>query len=153
MKIKEKIPYKELNFKMVQHNSDQYWESICLRHDVLRKHLNMVFDPWQLEEENFCLHIVCYYQSKMVGCLVLVPLESDLCQMKQVCIAEDFQGRGIGKYLVYEFEKIAKLNGFTRIIMHARNYAVPFYEKLGYKKYDKQYKLLGMYHWNLRKNI
>lgn len=148
-----RIPVSELRFEEVRHNSQEYWQSVILRHDILRAPLNMIFPPDDLESEKNSIHILCWYKNELIGSLVLNPLDHNVCQMRQVCVKDNFQNCGIGKALVNYFETVARAKGFREIIMHARQYAVKFYEKLGYIKYGEQYKLIGMFHWNLKKKF
>lgn len=143
----------DLTFRIIEHLSDEYWESVRLRHDILRQPLHLEFDPKQLFDEADSLHLICRYRDSLAGCLILKPLTTQTCQMRQVCVRNNLQYMGIGKALVSKSEELAIQKGFTEIIMHARCYAVPFYEKLGYQKYDEQYILLGINHWNLKKKL
>ena len=54
--------------------------------------------------------------------------------MRQVAVVGDLQGQGIGTALVKRSEAMARELGFRRMILHARETAVAFYEKLGYTK-------------------
>ena len=50
-----------------------------------------------------------------------------------MAIDENMQGKGIGSLILMELEKRAKEKGAKLIILNARNTAVKFYEKYGYK--------------------
>ena len=54
--------------------------------------------------------------------------------MRQVAVVNDLQGQGIGKALVKYSEALAQRLGSCRMILHARETAVAFYERLGYRQ-------------------
>ncbi len=59
-------------------------------------------------------------------------MDANEARMRQVAVAADAQGRGIGRLLVAEFEAEAIRRGAARVTLHARQTAVAFYERLGY---------------------
>ena len=44
------------------------------------------------------------------------------------------KGHGLGRKLVQEMLKHIKEKGMTRIHLHARYYAIPFYQKMGFQE-------------------
>ena len=60
-----------------------------------------------------------------------------------MAVAESQQGKGIGKAIIEEMEVISKENGIQKIILHAREIALPFYQKLGYHLVEKSHLLFG----------
>ena len=54
-------------------------------------------------------------------------------QIRSISVEEEWSGKGIGTIVLKELEKIVTAKGAKRIIIHARNNAVEFYKKNGYK--------------------
>jgi len=54
-------------------------------------------------------------------------------QIRYMAVNENIQGQGIGKQIVNALEIEASMQGVTEITLNARESAVSFYEKLGYK--------------------
>jgi ribosomal protein S18 acetylase RimI-like enzyme len=50
-----------------------------------------------------------------------------------MAVKDDIQGKGIGASIISFAESVAVDKGFDFIIMHARDTAIGFYEKFGYK--------------------
>ena len=46
---------------------------------------------------------------------------------------DNLQGKGIGASIMSFAESISKDKGYNKIVMNARNNAIGFYEKFGYK--------------------
>jgi len=121
-----------LTFRVVPHGSCEYEEMVALRDDVLRRPLGLMFTPEQLGQELHDIHLACYVDGELVGCLILVPTTHDDVTMRQVAVRESMQRKGIGQAMVIESERHALARGYTRMILNARLSAVPFYERLGY---------------------
>ena len=73
--------------------------------------------------------------------------------MKQVAVLPDLQGQGVGKALVQYSEALARRLGFTRMVLHARETAVPFYEKLGYSRFGERFQEVTIPHWAMDKGL
>jgi len=134
--------------------SPEYDESLALRNAVLRIPLGMHFDPEQLEGEYNQTHLACFNDHcEMIGCLVMKPMDADCVQMRQVAISSGYQKKGVGKSLVEFSEEWALRKGFAKIILHARDEAVPFYEKLNYLIEGDPFTEIGIKHYNMYKNL
>lgn len=111
----------------------EYDEAVCLRYEVLRRPLGLEFTPEQLAAEYADVHLAAFDRdARLVGYLNLTPVDDDVLKMRQVAVNPDMQGKGIGSALVAESEVLAKKLGFKKIMLHARDTAVPFYLRLGY---------------------
>jgi N-acetylglutamate synthase-like GNAT family acetyltransferase len=66
-------------------------------------------------------------------------------QVRFMAVRADMQGLGLGKTLLHYLEHRAQkeIPSLIQIMLHAREHAVPFYEKQGYLKIDKSYSLFG----------
>lgn len=118
----------------VDFGSGRYDELVELRYKVLLEPLGLKFLDMHRAKEISYLHIACIdnLEDKVVGGLMLIPLDNKAIRMMQVAVSPDFQGKGIGSDLVKYAEKRAKEAGFSKIVMHAMLSVVNFYEKMGY---------------------
>jgi len=122
-----------LECKQAKFGSEEQLASIELRRRILRRPLGLDLSPEQLAAEDFEFHLVGIQDSVVVACLVLTPLEGGHIKMRQVAVEPSLQGRGLGAELVRFSEVFAKDRGFTRMVLNARDTAVPFYLKLDYE--------------------
>ena len=67
-----------------------------------------------------------------------------ISQVRFVAVDSSIQGKGYGKKIMEAVENRSKETGNTKMILHARDYAVPFYEKLNYINVEKSYKLFDV---------
>lgn len=118
----------------IDFGSSRYNELVELRYKILLEPLGLKFlDSFCNKEANY-LHIGCVEQldDKLVGGLILAPLDNENIRLMQVAVDTVYRGEGIGRELVKYAEKRAKEAGYSKIIMHAMLSVVGFYEKLGY---------------------
>ena len=118
----------------IDFGSSRYNELVELRYKILLEPLGLKFlDSFRNKEANY-LHIGCVEQldDKLVGGLILAPLDNEKIRLMQVAVDTVYRGEGIGRELVKYAEKRAKEAGYSQIVMHAMLSVVGFYEKLGY---------------------
>lgn len=138
----------------IEFGTPEYDEAVRLRYEVLRKPLGLDFTPEQLAAEYSDHHLVaCAESGAIVGYLNLTPLDAENVKMRQVAVAPDRQGRGIGKALVDASEALARRMGFRRIVLHARETAVPFYLNAGYTVIGDRFEEVTIPHFKMGKEL
>lgn len=143
-----------LEFKVIEHNSKDYWDTVHLRELVLRQPLGMRFSAEELELENNSYHIAVYDESHtIIGTAMFVPLSDTKLKMRQVVVAQDWQGRGIGKELVHFAETFAQSKGYKIIEANVRQTALGFYESMDYQKTGKEFTEVSIPHIKVQKRI
>ena len=118
----------------IDFGSSRYNELVELRYKILLEPLGLKFlDSFRPEEAKY-LHIGCVesLDGKLIGGLILAPLDDEKIRLMQVAVDSIYQGEGVGRELVKYAEKRAKSAGYSTIIMHAMLSVVGFYEKMGY---------------------
>lgn len=138
----------ELNFA-----TPEYDEAVRLRYDVLRQPLGLEFDADTLAKEHSDTHLGLYTPELELLAYALLRPEDQTAWMKQVVVRADLQGQGLGRLLVEGFERKAQMAGFTDIKLHARDTAVPFYQKLGYSVYGEPFTEVGIPHQAMHKAL
>ncbi len=121
----------DIVFEVIAHDGPMYREAVRLREAVLRVPLGLSFSAEELAAEADHLHIVGLEGETVCATAVLVP-EGKSMKMQRVAVAPELQGRGIGRALMKFCEKIAVQRGAEKVTVHARESAVPFYEKNWY---------------------
>ena len=118
----------------IEFGSSRYDELVKLRYKILLEPLGLKFLDSFRDKEISYLHIGCIesLDDKLVGGLILAPVNDKEIRLMQVAVDTVHQGEGVGKALVAYAEKRAKEAGYSKIVMHAMLSVVNFYEKLGY---------------------
>ena len=118
----------------IDFGSSRYEQLVELRYKVLLEPLGLKFLDSHRDKEVNYLHIGCIesLDDRLIGGLMLIPLDDQRIRMMQVAVDGKYQGEGIGRELVHYAEKRARSAGYKQIIMHAMINVIGFYEKLGY---------------------
>ncbi len=126
---------------------------ISLRHEVLRKPLNLTFEAEELDKEKNDVLIGAFDEEKILGCCLLSRVDKNCVRLRQMAVQNNLQGKGIGASLMNFAENVASDLGYRKIIMHARKSATGFYEKLGYKVSGKEFLEISLPHYIMEKKI
>ena len=70
-----------------------------------------------------------------------------------MAVQNNLQGKGIGASLMSFIENLARDKGYRRLMMHARDTAIGFYEKFGYKLRGDQFIEVGIAHHVMEKAL
>lgn len=121
----------------IVHGSGEWHEMVALRNAVLRIPLGLALTDEELAAQAGHPHLAAFTGEALVGCLLLIPdrpppTDDRVVWMRQVAVHPDHQRKGIGQQLVAAAEELARQQGYFRVVLDARETAIPFYKKLGY---------------------
>ena len=142
-----------IDFREIEFASPEYDECIQLRRKILKVPLGIEFTFSELKDEWKQIHVAAYGIYKLLACLVLEPINEHEIKMKQVAVDVSIQSRGIGTRLVQISEDLCKEKGYKKIVLNARDTAIPFYLRLDYKKVGKQFVEVGIPHYKMEKKL
>lgn len=132
--------------------SEDWNNYYALRYEVLREPWSQPHGSEVLADEASAIHAMIEDGNKVVAVARLHEAEEGVGQVRCVAVASNQQGKGLGKMLMQYLEKEAKKRGLQKIILEARENAVPFYEKIGYSITKKSYLLFGeIQHYTMEK--
>ena len=138
----------------IEFATPEYDESVQLRTEILRKPLGLTFTIEQLSAEYLDIHFAAFDDEGVLrGILLMLPKDAEVVKMRQVAVAADAQGRGIGRALVAACEAWAKINHFKTIELHARDHAISFYEKLNYECVGDWFSEVNILHKKMIKSL
>jgi predicted GNAT family N-acyltransferase len=140
--------------EIAPYQSSLYKQSLVLRDEVLRKPLGLSLESIDTKEDANHIHFVAKEGEEVVGVVVLVPnYKPHVGKLRQMATIEKVRGKGYGIELVKALEDYAAENGMVEIVLHARHYAVGFYEKIGYEICSEVFQEVGIDHYKMRKDI
>ena len=144
----------DIQIYQIGFGTPEYDEAVGLRYEVLRKPLGLDYSPEQLASEYDQVHLAAYSNSgELLAYLNLTPAGTQTVKMRQVAVAAALQGKGIGTLLVAESERLAQRLQFEGMTLHARETAVPFYERLGYVREGERFEEVGIPHFKMKKAL
>ena len=111
---------------------------VNLRLEIMRKPLGLSFTPEELAREVNDILIASFDDDVILGCCILTDMKNGRVRLRQMAVQKNMQGKGIGESMMMFAENLARDKGFKTLTMHARDTAIGFYERFGYKvKGDK----------------
>ena len=122
-----------MGLKQIDHGTPEYKQMVHLRYQILRQPLGLAFSMEELAEEKNDILIAAFDDDDMLGCCMLVPVDNNTLRVRQMAVMGNLQGKGIGASIMSFAENLARDKGYRNIVMHARDSAIGFYEKFGYK--------------------
>jgi len=125
------------------------------RWEYLRKNLNQELGSERDNTEDISIHrMVKNNNGKIIGIGRIHKISSDVYQIRYFAVHKDYRKKGLGKHLMKDLEEIAIEKNSAYIILNAREGAVNFYKKLGYKILKKTFLLYGkIQHYEMKKKI
>lgn len=132
--------------------------------DVLDLSYDILYGPFGVEREGDWYHpangsvfaVALDEKSGLAGTARLLPDTGDgTRQVRQVVVRPELRRCGIGHALMHALERRAAADGATSLTLHAREEAIGFYERMGYKPEGTIYvsELTGIAHRTMRKQL
>jgi GNAT superfamily N-acetyltransferase len=114
-------------------------ETVIVRHPVLRKGMPIATCKFNGDENSTTVHFGFFEANQIVGVVSLFAVKNEVFetelqfQIRGMAVIENQQKKGIGKALILHSESFATQQKTELIWFNAREHAVPFYIKMGYK--------------------
>lgn len=132
----------------------EFFDYYDLRWRILRAPWNQPKGSEQDELEGQAIHIIAVESDKIVGCGRAHFNSDSEAQIRYMAVENEWQGKGVGKLILDELEKRVIAKGAKKIILHARENVVNFYEKNGYAIIKPSHTLFGVIpHYLMEKKI
>ena len=119
----------------------QYYQ---LRWQILRKPWQQPLGSEQDEQERGAIHrMVIDENAKVLAVGRLERVSSQQGKIRFMAVDDKAQGEGLGRKIINELELQASKLGMKEICLNARDNALDFYQKLGYKNQGYSHTLFG----------
>ncbi|MES2648714.1 MAG: GNAT family N-acetyltransferase [Bacteroidota bacterium] len=135
----------------IDHGSPEYDKMVKLRDEILRKPLGLAFSREELEKEKNDILVGAFEEDKILACCLLTETDPDTVRLRQMAVRKNQQGKGIGHSMMQFAETLARDKGYKKLMMHARDTAIGFYEKQGYKTRGEQFTEVSIPHHVMEK--
>lgn len=129
MKIIEPVTEKEI----AAYNS--------LRYEILRKPWNQPLE--HDDSEKSAIHAMLVDNNNYIGVGRLHLIDADTAQIRGMGIDNNYRRQNLGVLIMNYLEQKAKENNVRKIFLHAREEALNFYTKCGYKNVEKSHLMWG----------
>lgn len=139
--------------KQIDHGSKDYEQMVNLRYEVLRKPLGLNFAPDELEKEKNDILIGAFEDGRIMGCCLVTKVDNQVAKLRQMAVHKNMQRTGIGESMMSFAENITRDRGYKTLMMHARDSAIGFYERFGYKVKGDQFIEVNLQHHVMEKKL
>jgi len=117
----------------IDHGTAKYQQMVALREEIMRGPLGLIYTPEDLDPDKTDTLIGAFDDGRILGCCILRDEGNGNIRLRQMAVRNNQQGKGIGQQIMRFAETLAHDKGYKKLIMHARDTAIGFYEKQGYK--------------------
>ncbi len=139
--------------KQIDHGSKEYKQMVALRMEILRKPLGLNFTEEELANEKNDILIGAFDEDKILACCLLTKIDNATIKLRQMAVQNNLQGKGIGASIMSFAETVARDKGFKKLMMHARNTAIGFYEKFDFKVKGNEFIEVNVPHHVMEKRL
>lgn len=125
-----------------------------LRWRILRERWTQVRESGRDEHEHDAYHLTAWNGTKIVGTGRLHFNSAEEAQVRYMAVEESYARQGIGSMILIQLEEEARRRGAKRIVLNARESALPFYSKHKYQLVDQSGTLFeSIVHWRMQKDL
>ena len=125
----------------------------ALRLRVFVEEQNISIEDEIDEFDDEATHIIATHLSTPVGTARILE-DSKIGKIGRVCVISEHRGTGLGKALVEtSFDEICKRPHLTSAKLGAQEYAIPFYQKIGFSVVGDVYLDAGIRHFEMVRAI
>ncbi|MCB2376376.1 GNAT family N-acetyltransferase [Hymenobacter sp. BT635] len=139
------------------HSAADFAAYYQLRYRVLRQPWDQPQGSERADDDEAPTTIHALYTAadgRVAGVARLHPSGPRQAQVRYMAVDDAYQGQGIGRQLLDYLEAAARRQGLTECVLHARQSAVPFYERQGYHIVAPSHTLFGSIpHFLMRKDL
>ncbi len=98
------------------------------------------------------IHLIALDGTRPLGTVRLI-LKGETGKIGRLCVLAGARGAGLGAALVKDACMRLRAQGCTRACLSAQDYAIPFYQKLGFNAYGELYDDAGIPHRDMEKPL
>ena len=121
---------------------EKYFE---IRYKTLREEWGQPIGSEHLADDHNAAHALAFDdKNNPVGVCRMHFNSPTETQIRMMGVLPVIRTGGVGTALMQYFEKMAKEQGAKKMVLDARDYAIPFYEKNGYKVVKPTHVLWGL---------
>jgi predicted GNAT family N-acyltransferase len=133
--------------------SPLYGEALRLREALLRKPLGLTVTDEELADDARRRHFCALANGAVIATVSMRPLGAHTLQLRQMAVAPEWRGKGVGARLLAHAEAWARSQEYAFIILNARIGAEGFYAKHGYVAQGEPFEENTIPHIRMTKRI
>lgn len=120
-------------------SGEEYTPSRQIRETVFVEEQGYTLEEEFDEYDAVCPHLVLFEGEAPVATGRLILLPDGTAKLGRIAVLKSHRGKHLGAKIVEALLEKAKLLGAKRAYVSAQCYAIPFYNKFGFKEYGEEY--------------
>lgn len=120
-------------------SGEDYTPSRQIRETVFVEEQGYTLEEEFDEYDAVCPHLVLFEGEAPVATGRLILLPDGTAKLGRIAVLKSHRGKHLGAKIVKDLLEKAKLLGAKRAYVSAQCYAIPFYNKFGFKEYGEEY--------------
>ncbi|MEJ7912110.1 MAG: GNAT family N-acetyltransferase [Chitinophagaceae bacterium] len=142
-----------MEVRLIEHDSSDYRNMIDLRYRVLLQPIGVAMTFINEDFEKHDHLIGAYERETLCGCCILTVLNDGNMKLRQMAVDLPKQKKGTGKALLLFAETMCRNQGYSSLLLNARDVVIPFYEKCGYHIEGRGFTEVGVPHHTMIKHL
>ncbi|MFD1705662.1 GNAT family N-acetyltransferase [Siminovitchia sediminis] len=140
--------------KVIQAETEsQLQDAFYIRKKVFVEEQHVPLDIEIDEHEDNAAHFVLYDETGKAAGAGRFRILNGKGKVERICILPKYRGKGAGAQVMQAIEDYAKTALVDELVLSAQTYAIPFYEKLGYKVVSDEFLDAGIPHRKMTKKL
>ena len=127
--------------------SRRYRDLLRLREKYLRAPLGLKLTSQDTCDDQQQWHFASLADGKIIAGVIIAPGSQQSAQLRQMVVDKQWQGKGVGETLLRFAHDQSAQRGVQTITLNARDSAVGFYTRFGYRRCGASHTLFGIVHW------
>lgn len=103
--------------------------------------------------DNHCPHLVIFDDDKPVATGRIFIIDNNVAKLGRIAVLKEYRGYHLGADIVKGLIEKAKQMKADSMYISAQTYAVPFYEKFGFKAYGDEYLDIHIPHYDMKADL
>ncbi len=134
--------------------TDEEWDMYYdLRYRILREPLDQPRGSERNELDAIGVHFALFENDRICAIARLDQADEITGQVRFVAVDDIYRGKGYGRLIMDACENASQERGDLKMMLQARDYAVDFYEHIGYTLKEETHLLFGvLQHFKMEKN-
>lgn len=142
-----------LRISTIEYHGSHYKEWLAVRHTMLRAPLGLKFTSEQLAKDEKDTLLAAFWNDGIVGTLIIHHVSKEEAKLRQMAVLDAHQGKNIGSALMAYAEGSIVTQPYEIISLHARQGAVGFYKKHGYRMIGEPFIEVTLAHLRMEKSL
>ncbi len=103
---------------------------------------------WEFDDTDKVANHVLFQDEnkKPIATARVYKTDNNQGKIGRIAVLKEYRGKGFGALIVKECMRKLEHQNYSEILIHAQTYAIPFYEKLGFTAFGKEFIEDGITH-------